>query len=376
MAALGCGRAELYAPAEQRAGGGGASGGCAVDCRAIPAPSCAIGVCDPGLGVCKLVSAPDGAACDDGKACTSADVCQGGVCAGQEVSCGGPTAPCQRVVCREANHGCAAEPSPDGDPCALADKCQVGAACLAGMCVGHANDCSADLPPDECHALSCDKSDGTCKPVAAHNGAPCLTPPPDECHTMQCAAGLCQPVVANDAQPCLAPPPDECHVMHCAGGNCVAVPGNDGKSCSDKCSPTATCQAGSCKGPPKDCAALDSGPLSAACFVGVCLPASGQCVTTVAEDATACSTGVDYCAGEVCTAGTCGPGGSPIAVCKNGDKCCPAVCSAQNDDDCTKHLALGDEFTCLRLGTGGWNAGASTAEASWATARTASRRCR
>src|SRR5205823_12085381 len=38
--------------------------------------------CDPTTGLCSSPAKPDGAACNDGNACTQTDTCQGGVCTG------------------------------------------------------------------------------------------------------------------------------------------------------------------------------------------------------------------------------------------------------------------------------------------------------
>src|SRR5204862_6223641 len=42
----------------------------------------AAGVCDPATGTCSNPAKPDGAACDDGSACTRTDTCQAGTCTG------------------------------------------------------------------------------------------------------------------------------------------------------------------------------------------------------------------------------------------------------------------------------------------------------
>lgn len=289
-------------PVTGQGGSGDGSGQpipCASNCAAM-APACRIGSCDEPTGICVFKRAPDGDACDDGDACTVADRCE------------------------------------------------------AGACVAEINDCGGAPTPDECHVPTCDRDDGVCKPIAGNDGGPCSAPAPDECHVMRCAAGSCGAMPGNDGQPCGGAPPDDCHVMRCGSGQCVAVAGNDGTSCAvaDKCTVGALCNAGTCGGKPKDCSALDSGPVSAACQVGACDVASGGCVTAAAKDGTACSTGSDYCAGEACTAGKCGPGVGPISQCKGGDKCCPLACSAKNDGDCDTALATGGFFTCARLGSG------------------------
>src|SRR5262245_63424576 len=52
------------------------------------------GTCDTSTGLCLNPPGHDGAACDDGNACTSADACAGGVCTGAPRKC--PSGTCNR----------------------------------------------------------------------------------------------------------------------------------------------------------------------------------------------------------------------------------------------------------------------------------------
>jgi hypothetical protein len=67
------------------------AGGCADECESPPS------ACFETAGTCvagECVYAPlDGAACDDGDACTSMDSCAGGVCGGAAIECSSPRAP-------------------------------------------------------------------------------------------------------------------------------------------------------------------------------------------------------------------------------------------------------------------------------------------
>jgi hypothetical protein len=49
-------------------------------------PCHAVGLCDPGTGVCSNPAAPDGTACNDGDVSTCGDACTGAVCAGHAVA--------------------------------------------------------------------------------------------------------------------------------------------------------------------------------------------------------------------------------------------------------------------------------------------------
>jgi hypothetical protein len=84
--------------------------------------------------------------CDDGNACTSADVCHAGLCAGANVP--------DDTACN------------DGDACTRSDSCQSGACTGANPVV-----CSAS---DQCHeAGTCDPASGTCSDPAAPDGTAC-----------------------------------------------------------------------------------------------------------------------------------------------------------------------------------------------------------
>jgi Tol biopolymer transport system component len=101
--------------------------------------------------------------CDDGNACTSADVCHAGVCAGANVP--------DDTACN------------DGDACTRSDSCQSGACTGANPVV-----CSAS---DQCHeAGTCDPASGVCSDPAAPDGTACTDI--DSCSGPDvCDAGVC-----------------------------------------------------------------------------------------------------------------------------------------------------------------------------------------
>jgi TolB protein len=102
-------------------------------------------------------------ACDDGNACTSADVCHAGLCAGtnlpDDTSCD------------------------DGDACTRSDTCQAGACTGANPVL-----CSAS---DQCHQEgTCDPASGVCSDPAAPDGTACTDT--DSCSGPDvCDAGVC-----------------------------------------------------------------------------------------------------------------------------------------------------------------------------------------
>ena len=71
-------------------------------------------------------------ACDDGSACTSGDVCSGGICAGVTINCNDNNA-CTDDSCDKSN-GCANVNSALGTVCDDNNACTVGDLCQAGAC--------------------------------------------------------------------------------------------------------------------------------------------------------------------------------------------------------------------------------------------------
>ncbi|MEA2697293.1 MAG: hypothetical protein QOI66_1564 [Myxococcales bacterium] len=112
-----------------------------------PAPD-SLGRTQEALDICAV--SPEGALCDDGKACTISDHCLGGVCVGMV--------------------------APDNTPCTDGDVCTINDVCTAGLCAG-------TVAPD----------DHTCT-----DGDPCTDP--DTCHAGKCRPG--PPKVCDDGNIC------------------------------------------------------------------------------------------------------------------------------------------------------------------------------
>jgi hypothetical protein len=124
--------------------------------------------CDQSAGRCEFKPHDFGnhygqpVACDDGNACTTADVCHAGVCAGTNLP--------DDTTCS------------DGDSCTRSDTCQAGACTGANPLV-----CSAS---DQCHqAGTCNPASGVCSDPAAPDGTACTDTA--TCAADVCGAGVC-----------------------------------------------------------------------------------------------------------------------------------------------------------------------------------------
>jgi TolB protein len=153
------------------AGGGGSAqtGGCTKNDDCNDDNPCTKDKCDQDAGQCEFKPHDLGnhygqpVACDDGNACTSADVCHAGLCAGVNVP--------DDTACN------------DGNACTRSDSCQAGSCTGADPVV-----CSAR---DQCHeAGTCDPASGACSDPAAPDGTAC-----DDTDTCSgpdvCDAGVC-----------------------------------------------------------------------------------------------------------------------------------------------------------------------------------------
>ena len=131
-----------------------------VTCTASGDP-CNVNTCVPALGTCNLIHdsvaqgytsvtpaiKTDSSPCNDGKGCTTGDICGAGVCGGTAVSCTPTGNPCMVNACTEPNGSCVAAAAPNGTICDDHNGC-TGASngtvdtCTAGTCGGPAVVCS------------------------------------------------------------------------------------------------------------------------------------------------------------------------------------------------------------------------------------------
>lgn len=121
---------------------------------------------------------------------------------------------------------------------------------------------------------------------------------------------------------------DACHRGVCTSVGCAKILIPDGESCDDHslCTSGETCQGGVCTGMPVPCA-----PPPSACQTSACDPSTGQCAAKPANDGASCNDSNTCTTGDTCKGGMCV--GSPVG-CVDGDGCCPASCTSQNDSDC------------------------------------------
>ena len=353
------------------------------DCPA-PTTECRVSVCDEATGECSVAPAADGAACDDGQLCTSADACAAGVCGGDAVECPGG-GPCHVPYCDPLDGACRTQqlpngtvcddsnpcslgetcgfgecggstPSADGSPCDDADPCTTDGACAAGWCEGVEVDCSEH--GEGCLMGVCDPALGGCVTAPGPDGVLCEDG--DPCTVIEsCKAGVCaggtntcfckgkaDGTACDDDNACTVG--DVCAAEQCGGqgkdcagldsqcavgacdpasGSCVAAPLATGTPCDDKkpCTVADGCAFGVCAGLPKDCSSLDT-----VCATGVCAADSGECAATPLADGAPCDdedacSGHDGCAAGVCAGdkdlcGAC-TGEAVGAPCDDGDAC-------------------------------------------------------
>ena len=284
--------------------------------------ACQVNQCDPGTGACTEVTAPDGAVCDDGDACTADDGCLSGVCAGATLVVCDDEAFCNGVETCDGVVGCVAgEPPPldDGVDCTL-DTCDED------------QDAALHTPDDQ----------------ACSNGFFCDGA--EVCHALEgCQPG--EPPVVDDGVACTDDACSEADdaVVHVANdGLC-----DDGLFCTgvETCDSVLGCQ----QGPPP---VLDDG---VACTVDTCDDALDEVVHTpdpsLCDDDNPCTAelcGVmDGCSHEADDSGLC----SDDDPCTSGDHCSESVCVGTPilsegpvcnnvDDDCD---GVTDEDCAYRL---------------------------
>ena len=292
--------------------------------------------CSPLTGACSLLPDHDGFACEDGDACTVADVCSEGACTpGFDRICHDEN-PCTDDFC-DPELGCLYEnneaPCLDGNACTTGDIC-VDGACTAGNPLG-CDDNNACNGVETCDSklgclpgtpLECPSDDNPCNGI-------------ESCHPIH----GCQPgedLLCEDGNPCTT---NSCYPTE----GCVTLvnkePCDDGTVCTtnDKCS------GGKCNGGPlMDC--NDSN----ICTSDWCHPVDG-CVHELndvpCDDDDVCSTG-DHChLGDCISSGT--------LACDDGNVCSDDSCNpktgcfhANNKQECSDGNACTADDSCAN----GW----------------------
>ena len=237
--------------------------------------ACTADACDKALG-CTHKSVTGGS-CEDGNPCTINDTCDAGKCSAGPNNC----------ICT-TDLGCAAKE--DGNACngtLFCDKSKLPYACNVNPATVIKCDESVNGP---CQTNSCDPSTGLCKLLKKPNDLPCdaddnVCTQNDKCADGQCQAGLVQ--VCDDKNACTN---DTCDTK----SGCKFTPNTDACDADgNACTEGDACAAGSCvSGKAKNCSDNET------CTKDGCDPATGTCTTTpleqVCDDANACTNG-DVC---------------------------------------------------------------------------------
>ncbi len=198
------------------------------------------GTCDSSTGLCDDPVKPNGTSCSDGNLCTQNDKCQAGICGGTPKSCAAQDQCHLDGNCDPVTGNCNNLLKPngvacnDGNPCTQLDICQLG------VCQG--NNPIICVTADQCHDPGvCDSVTGLCNDPVKADGTSCTDS--NACTQFDvCKGGTC---VAGSAVTC--PPPDACHspgTCDAATGACDNPAKPDGTAC-----PGGTCEGGVCVPP-------------------------------------------------------------------------------------------------------------------------------
>ena len=288
-------------------------------------------LCDPASGKCLPKPINDNKNCDDGLACTAADLCKNGTCVGTQPGCD-DNEPCTVDLCDPAAKTCTHAPTPCGDsnPC-TADSCKKGEGCSHEKLPGACDDGNLCTLGDGC-------ADGKC--VSGKDGQDCddgLGCTADACSPLAGCVHQAQSGPCSDGNPCTIG--DACkqgaclatEALDCSDGNpCTADPCKSGLGCvhtaqdatctdGNPCSTGDSCAGGKCSGTAEvDCG--DANP----CTADACIPGKG-CVHTAqvvgCDDSNPCT------AGDTCKGTACLPGAQTVS-CNDGNPCTLDSCSS------------------------------------------------
>src|SRR5262249_24106263 len=147
---------------------GACTGGAAPNCD--DGTPCTDDFCAPSVA-CRHTN--NTAPCNDGNACTQADVCSGGICVGSNpVVCTASDQCHVAGTCNTTTGVCSTPSKADGSTCNAGNACSQTDTCQAGACVGsNPVVCTAS---DQCHtAGTCDTATGVCSNPNQANGTAC-----------------------------------------------------------------------------------------------------------------------------------------------------------------------------------------------------------
>jgi hypothetical protein len=201
-------------------------------------------------GTCSVLE--QGAACDDGSACTLQDTCDGQSaegCRGTPMTCDSPPGQCHQAAGTCADGACGYTPRPVGSSCDDGNACSLGETCGADQACGGGTLKVCDTPPDVCFQArgTCQPGTGACAYELRAAGSACR-PAAGVCDVEETCTGSTGTCPANAHKP--------------AGTACT----DDGNACT-----TDVCNAaGGCEHPPV--------AVGAACGTGRVCNGSAACV--------------------------------------------------------------------------------------------------
>ena len=209
---------------------------------------CTKDACDPITDTCSNTTLPDGAYCDDGNPCSLSQACKGGWCQGQAKNCDDDN-PCTKDVCATKNGKCQHKNVPmNGKACEDNNACTVADACNKGVCAGKVKDCDDGNP---CTNDGCDKVSGCVHPANSakcDDGNPCTKG--DVCQKAACVGGASTCQCQSHADCAKLDDGDACNgKLVCKNNVCVVDPatvvvctGQSGPCKASTCQPkTGTC---------------------------------------------------------------------------------------------------------------------------------------
>ena len=195
---------------------------------------CTIDSCSKANGCAHLPTSSTTTTCDDGEPCTSGDRCVGTQCKPSKTTCDDANV-CTADVC-DAAVGCTHAATSEGQGCDDGEACTKADVCTSGTCIGTFVDCDDKEP---CTKDSCDKI-SVCVHTAivgpCDDGSACTKG--ESCATGTCAGGQ---YVCDDGNHCTD---DQCALGKCLNTNNSAAC-QDGNECTlgDVCS-SGACIAG------------------------------------------------------------------------------------------------------------------------------------
>ncbi len=171
---------------------------------------CLKAVHDPETDECTVEPVDDETPCDDDDACTQVDTCQAGACVGAEPKTCAASDDCHvDGACDPKSGECSEDPAEDETPCDDGQACTTADVCHAGACAGETVTCDDGLT---CSADSCDEKSGAC----TADMAACSCVKDADCQDGNVCNGKdCLPAAppTSFAKPAPPPPPRSCALL-------------------------------------------------------------------------------------------------------------------------------------------------------------------